>query len=95
MGNTPATSRFHDDSDVVVTFDPRARILDVPDDGRVMEMLSCESHGAPERLGRIDRFAPEAGWRVEPGSESPSWGVRGGPARAGGVNDRTRLASRT
>lgn len=63
MGNPPGTPRFHDDSDVLVTFDPRARILDVPDDGRVMEMLASPAPGAPARLRRADRFVAEEGWR--------------------------------
>jgi hypothetical protein len=42
MGNSEATHRPHDDcsdSDAYVTFDMRAVILDLPDDGRVAELL--------------------------------------------------------
>lgn len=42
MGNSEATQRPHDDhsdSDAYVTFDMRAVILDLPDDGRVAELL--------------------------------------------------------
>lgn len=42
MGKTATTHRQqdgHTDSDVYVTFDARAVILDLPDDGRVAELL--------------------------------------------------------
>lgn len=62
MGKTAATQRFNDESDVLVTFDPRARILDVPDDGRVMELLSGPSPSS-SRLFRPERFSPSDRWR--------------------------------
>ena len=40
MGNTDAILRHAtDDSDAYVTFDARSVILDLPDDGRVAELL--------------------------------------------------------
>lgn len=49
MGSAAATERFGDDSDVYVTFDPRSRVLDVPDDGRVAGLLPGrrDTHPAP------------------------------------------------
>lgn len=40
MGNTDTNLRLStDDSDAYVTFDARSVILDLPDDGRVAELL--------------------------------------------------------
>lgn len=40
MGNSDATLRHSgDDSDAYVTFDMRTVILDLPDDGRVVDLL--------------------------------------------------------
>ncbi len=42
MGNSETTHRqpdVHADSDAYVTFDTRAVILDLPDDGRVADLL--------------------------------------------------------
>ena len=44
MSIAAAKQRFSDDSDVYVTFDPRTRVLDVPDDGRVAELLPGRTH---------------------------------------------------
>lgn len=44
MGNRDATLRHGgDDSDAYVTFDARSVILDLPDDGRVADLLPARS----------------------------------------------------
>jgi len=49
MGNSETTLRQQDgdaDSDAYVTFDTRAVILDLPDDGRIAELLPARGlHG--------------------------------------------------
>jgi hypothetical protein len=56
MGNAATNQRFGDDSDVYVTFDPRTRILDVPDDGRVADLLPGRSHSHQAPPHQLDRF---------------------------------------
>ncbi len=56
MGNATTNPRFGDDSDVYVTIDPRTRVLDVPDDGRIADLLPgrTSAHSAPPH--QPDRF---------------------------------------
>lgn len=56
MGNAVTNQRFSDDSDVYVTFDPRTRILDVPDDGRVADLLRGRTTPHPAPPQHLDRF---------------------------------------
>lgn len=60
MGNTSAILRHAgDDSDAYVTFDARSVILDLPDDGRVAELLPARG---PQ--GDVAPMSPRPSGRV-------------------------------
>lgn len=55
MGKGITIRRTGDDSDVYVTFDPRTRILDVPDDGRVSDLLTRTGTSFLRAPAQLDR----------------------------------------
>lgn len=60
MGNNDATHRpadDHADSDAYVTFDARTVILDLPDDGRVTELLPAPGLRAEVAPAVVRAFA--------------------------------------